>query len=172
MAAQRSATARPPPRPASSALPMRRSRVPATRRHTNYELKAHTLSSLRTIERLCRIYDSGHHYIAFTNFKIFTNWIYVRWRTTKKVPTVSVVHHSHHLLAYHKLISIKVIGADPPDIPHVEWEPWFRGVPPEIRLRDFREWWNRDIIHRASAAKPGVPSGFIPMKVEYQVSLR
>jgi hypothetical protein len=62
------------------------------------------------------------------------------------------------------LVSVRQT-AEPPAI---EFVPAFMQRPPDRHLA-FRQWWRQDLIYCASAAKPGVGPGVIPVRSEDQV---
>jgi hypothetical protein len=130
--------------------------VDRTRRMTDKELAQHARHNLETIRELCILYDGGSQYIAFTLAteiqKFLTAGSNVRLRGSKRFPTLQGDYTDRNLLTEHRLISFRVYPGEPPS---VECRPAFPDTPLPVKLLKFREWWDRDVIFRASAAPPG-----------------
>jgi hypothetical protein len=122
---------------------------------TDEEPAEHARQSLQTIRYLCGLYDKGSHYIAFTLAteiqKFLTASSNVRLRGSRRFPTVQDDYTERNLLNEHKLINFRVYSSEPPSL---ECRPAFPDTLFPVKLLKFREWWDRDIIFRASAAPP------------------
>jgi len=106
---------------------------------------------LRNIASLCRIYDEGHPYIAFSLaseiHKLLTASSAMNAvRGDKLFPTVDLTYSDLNILPEHRLIKALVYRD------HVEFHPALDGAKGPKSLK-FRDWWNRDIIYRAGASK-------------------
>jgi hypothetical protein len=120
---------------------------------------------LDTLSHLASTYDGGFSPIAFLMAteaqKILTeNSAATKLRATRVFSSPEMHHTSQTLTPLHLLIGVELNG-NPPKLTFV---PTYhsRGKVRE-RTLSFREWWNKDIIYRASAAPPGTPPGMIPV---------
>ena len=128
------------------------------------ELISHIENTVLILKHMCKVFDDGSPYICFSMAteveKILTsNSVAVDYRSKKLFPSpISNPNYGeNNLLAEHRLIEAQILG----DIPTVDFLPVFRNQWQPENLK-FVEWWNRDIIFRAGAAKPGSPPGYLP----------
>ena len=134
------------------------------KKHSEAELLKLFEDGLTSLGHMARIYDEGHTPIVFNMAveikKMLTeNAAAMKLRGALRFMTYDDGHDPDVLTPSEKLICRKLSG-DPPSL---EVEPRFYsrdGEPVELK---FREWWNRDVIYRASAAVPGTPLGMIPV---------
>jgi len=134
------------------------------RRLAEDELWGHFQKSLETLQHLAKVFDDGHSPIAFSMatevYKILTeNSSATRLRANKIFTTPSFDAGPNIISAVHKLTLVS-FGGTPPAI---SFDPIFYGVSYGVENLDFRTWWNRDVIFRASAALPGTPPGILPV---------
>lgn len=137
---------------------------------TDEQVLAHVQASLETIRHLCRVFDEGHPYVAFTLasevHRILTaGGAATRARGTRQFSTPPDDLPPNNLMPGNKLIAARLSG-EPPE---VSFMPLLSGSENQHRSLNFREWWNRDIVYRAGAAKPGESSALIPVRIEDQV---
>lgn len=132
------------------------------------ELLALFDQSLSALSHLASIYDGGFHPIALQMatevHKLLTqDGPAMRLRGMRKFTTVNMGDQSRMLNAMHKLVGAR-IGGQPPKLDFIAD---FQMADPadliETPSLSFKEWWNRDVIYRASAAIPGSPPGMIPV---------
>jgi hypothetical protein len=138
---------------------------------TTVELIAKFSEGLETLLQLASIYDGGYTPIAFNmaveiNKTLTENDAATRVRGTRTFSSPDMGDTSKMLNAMHKLTMMQV-GGEPPA---VRFLPQFWAGPSQCLTLDFRHWWNRDVIYRASAAAPGLPPGVIPLISADQVS--
>jgi hypothetical protein len=128
---------------------------------------------LETIRQLCTLYDNGNAYITFTLgtevHKFLTAESNVRVRGSKKFPTLQDDYSDKNLLSEHKLIGTRCYRGDRADPPRIECHPAFPSTPYPIKLLDFRDWWNRDVIYRANASPLGWNPLTVPLQVQDQI---
>jgi hypothetical protein len=138
---------------------MSRSGGDRTRRMTDEEVAEHARQNLQTIRDLSALYDKGSHYIAFTLatevHKFLTTSRNVRLRGSKRFPRLQDDYTERNLLNEHKLISFRVYSGSSSVPSSLECRPAFPDSPFTIKPLKFREWWDRDVIFRASAAPLG-----------------
>ena len=143
------------------------------RQLTELELAEHERLSLETISRLCEIYDAGHPYIAFTlaadTYRFLTESSNTKQRGTKQFITFTPPHRKTNLLCEHKLTTANVRGDTQGW--YLEFVPtiFSKPLPYPTKLLTFRDWWNRDIIYRASAAPPGTNPSIVPLDPNLQI---
>lgn len=137
-----------------------------TRRRGNAELLAAFDQGLSTLSELAKVYDRGHSPIVFLIateiHKILTeNVAATRLRRTRNFTSPEYPDDRQMLNAMHKLTTARLRG----EPAKLEFLPTFYSAEHEGPLRNlnFRDWWNRDVIYRASAALPGTPAGLIPV---------
>jgi hypothetical protein len=136
-----------------------------TRSRSTDELLASFEQSLTTLQHFARLYDSGYAPVVFAiateiHKILVENNAAMRLRGELAFTSPDHGDVSNMLNALHKLTGAQV-GGHPPAI---EFLPAFRledAVP--LTKMKFRDWWNRDVIYRASAALPGTPAGMIPV---------
>lgn len=144
---------------------VRRKKKIDARRLSDAELLELFDGSLDTLQHLARVYDEGHSPIAFLMAteitKLLTeNSAAIKLRGTRLFPTIPDAHDERVLNAIYKLTGAR-LGGDPPT---VTFMPKFQLPEPDPVVElPFKDWWNRDIIYRASAAPPGTPAGLIPV---------
>jgi len=135
------------------------------RRLSTDELLTAFAQGLDKLEELGKIYDGGYSEIA-VQMAIEINKILTENNEATKlrghIKFESPDHEDEYTMlnALHKL-TIANIGGAPPVL---NFMPAFAAGPkrPPKKLI-FREWWNRDVIYRASAAPIGTPAGMIPV---------
>lgn len=135
-----------------------------SRKMTQGELLALFEQSLNTLLHLVSIYDGGFHPIALQIatevHKILTQGgEAAALRGSRTFTTIDFGDDQRMLNSMHKLVAAR-IGGMPPQIDFIA--DFQMGQGPLINLK-FKEWWNQDIIYRASAAVPGTPAGMIPV---------
>lgn len=130
------------------------------------ELLALFDQSLSTLSHLASIYDSGFHPIALQMatevHKLLTqDGPATRLRGLRRFATIDTGDQSRILNAMHKLVGAQLSGQPP----KLDFIAKFQMPDPDRTMENlsFKEWWNRDIIYRASAALPGSPPGIIPI---------
>jgi hypothetical protein len=123
---------------------------------TDEELAEHARQNLQTIRDLCALYDTSKHYIAFALatevHKFLTTGSNVRLRGSKRFPTLQDDYSKRNLLNEHKLIRFRVYSGSGSGPPSLECRPAFPDTPFPVKPLKFREWWDQDVIFRASAA--------------------
>jgi len=134
---------------------------------------------LENIRALCRIYDDGHQYIAFTlatevRKVLVDNPASARTRGEKRFPTPKNDYRPTNLAAELPLAIAQVhvkSGGKLGEVPTgtVTFLPTSIEAPLGMEWLLFREWWNRDVIFRASAAPKGAPPHLIPTNTAEQV---
>lgn len=147
-----------------------------TRKLSDDELLQLFDQSLTTLQHFARIYDEGYPPISLSMATeleklLIENGAAVRLRKTREFPMIVVDHENQEnvLTSLHKL-TFAQIGGDPPELSFL---PVFcSGAPDTIKQVPFVEWWNRDVIHRASAALPGTPPGMIPVNGSPEVPFK
>lgn len=150
---------------------MKKDKWKRTRRLTPSELLAAFETGLNTLEHLGKIYDSGFSPIAFQLateiHKILTeNSTATQLRGQMDFESPDHGDESRMLNALHKLTMARISG-DPPVLDFLPAFAEETGIP--TRKLKFRDWWNRDIIYRASAAPVGTPAGMIPVNASPSV---
>ncbi|GLK54341.1 hypothetical protein JOD31_001508 [Methylopila capsulata] len=95
---------------------------------------------------------------------LVSNPIAVKYRSKKVFKTQDTPGDERNLMPEHKLI----MGRLDSSVPIFDYLPIYQGDWRPIEV-DFVDWWNRDVIYRASAAKAGAPPGAIPLEPEDQV---
>ena len=88
-----------------------------------------------------------------------------RMRGCRKFTTPERVNNPFDLTVEIKLIFAEVRGLPP----ILDFKPAFHGGCSQTKTLNFRDWWNRDVIYRASAAMPGTPPDLIPLRPQDQV---
>lgn len=136
------------------------------RKLTEAELRSLFEQSLSALSRLALVYDDGFHPIALQMatevHKLLTHdGPATQLRGMQTFTTVDIGNESRMLNAMHKLVGAR-IGGNPPRLDFIPDFQIDKPGNPAAKL-SFREWWNRDIIYRASAAVPGGPPGLIPI---------
>ncbi|WP_156387529.1 hypothetical protein [Methylobacterium sp. Leaf399] len=133
-------------------------------------INGHINEGLTTLQQLCEIYDNGRPYIAFSMAteiaRILTdNSFSARLRAQQKFTTTPVDIVSENLCSQNKLIvmSIDNRGSAVDFIPQIMYNNY---EPKELK---FADWWNRDAIWVAGAAKPGLPMDMVPLDPKEQV---
>jgi hypothetical protein len=132
------------------------------------ELRKMVETNLDTLQQLVRVYDAGYSIIAFAMAteiqKILgENAWTVKLRGRLRFGSTVPDQGRSQLNAFHPLVGARVGGVDP----EVTYLPTFmmpdrEGQP--VRALEFRIWWNREVVYRASAAVPGtLPRGAIPV---------
>jgi hypothetical protein len=111
-----------------------------------------------------QIYDAGHPPIVFNmavelKKLLIDNTSAVKLRGSHRFSTYDDDHNERTISPSEKLIARRLCG----DPPVLEVRPQFYSAGLPIVNLPFRDWWNRDVIYRASAALPGTPVGRIPM---------
>jgi hypothetical protein len=137
------------------------------RKQTEAELKALHDGALTTLMHLARAYDTGAISVAFSMateiIKVLTTTYSARERkhSRRRFTTPIEIGPTTGPTPLHKIVHQRVFG--PP--PAIEFVPAYKsGLEPEVM--EFRDWWNRDLIYRASASPPGYPPGSIPLRRE------
>lgn len=140
-----------------------------TRTRSDPELLKVAERSLDTLEQLCAVYDGGFAAIAFSMATELHNLLSQNTGATKvrgqiKFPSLFMKgddrDYSRMLNALHQL-TIARIGGNPPVLDFIPKYEAGDGL--EVSDENFRDWWNREVIYRASAAPPGTPAGMIPV---------
>lgn len=146
------------------------------RRQTDEEFAASHHAIRNTIQQLCDLYDAGNPYIAFTlateiNKFLTTGDKITSIRKDKKFSTVKSVYRETNLASEHKIIIAEAHAHSDQNPPYyVDFKPAFVTEPPEgFEQLDFRDWWNRDVIWRASAAPDQSKPNMIPTDPKLQV---
>lgn len=137
-----------------------------TRRLSDPELLGMFDQDLTTLQHLAGVYDRGYAPIAFDMatlvLKILTeNSAAMKARSAVRFPSYPIEREELALTATHRLTAARVGGADP----KVTFVPLFYnpGGFTQGKAVEFKIWWNREAIYRASAAIPGSPPGMIPI---------
>jgi hypothetical protein len=144
-------------------------------RQTEAEMAQHIEESVRNIEGMCGLFDGGNAYIAFSLaaeiHKVLTTGQNIAlFRAGMRFPTISFEYSPRNLAAEHKLIMAEQHAHSDQNPPlYVDFIPISRDGSFPIKWVPFRDWWNRDVIYRASAAPPGTPVGHIPTDERYQL---
>lgn len=131
---------------------------------TEAELLASFDQSLDTLQHLAGTYDNGYAPIVFlmateVNKILTENGAATKLRGMRIFQTPTDDHDENVLSSLHKL-TIMQLGGDPPSLSFL---PVFYSPGLPLKDLDFRSWWHRDVIYRASAAKPGGTPGMIPI---------
>lgn len=132
---------------------------------TEPELLSFFEQSLTTLAHLTSIYDNGFHPIALQMateiHKLLTQGgEAARLRGLRTFTTIDHLENRNRLNALHKLVGAQ-IGGIPPKL---DFLPIFlMEAPSQPECLDFKDWWNKDVIYRASAAIPGTDPGLIPV---------
>jgi hypothetical protein len=152
---------------------MSKSKNGPTRKLTEKEVEEHARHTLETIRQICTVYDGGNAYIAFTLAtevsKFLTTTSNVKVRGTKKFPTLQDDYSNRNLLSEHKLIATRCYAGDNNNRPRMECHPAYLSTPYPVTMLSFRDWWNHDVIYRASAAPRGWTPLTVPARPEDQV---
>jgi hypothetical protein len=144
-------------------------------RQTEAEMAQHIEESVRNMEGMCGLFDSGNAYIAFSLaaeiHKVLTTGQNIAlFRADMRFPTVSFEYSPGNLAAEHKLIMADQHAHSDQNPPvYIDFIPASADGSFPIKWLSFRDWWNRDVIYRASAAPPGTPVGRIPTDERAQV---
>ncbi len=118
----------------------------------------HIEESVRNIEGMCGLFDGGNAYIAFslaaeTHKVLTTGQNIALFRAGMRFPTISFEYSPRNLAAEHKLIMAEQHAHSDQNPPlYVDFIPISRDGSFPIKWVPFRDWWNRDVIYRASAA--------------------
>jgi hypothetical protein len=132
-------------------------------RQTDAQMAAHIEQSVKTIDGMCGLFDNGNSHVAFSLAteiqKVLTSQYFVQFRRDMHFPTIDFDYSPRNLAVEHKIIAVNLQTSAPYYVDFV-----WRGKDPSASIKwlPFRDWWNRDIIYRASAAVPGTPVGVIP----------
>ena len=134
------------------------------RQLTEGELLASFNQGLDTLQHLASTYDGGYAPIVFlmateVNKILTENGAATKLRGMRLFQTPIDDHDETVLSALHKL-TIMQMGGEPPSL---SFQPIFYSPGLPLKDVDFRTWWQRDMIYRASAAGPGGPPGLIPI---------
>ena len=136
------------------------------RKLSENELLALFDQSLSALVHLASIYDGGFHPIALQMatevHKLLTqDGPATRLRGLRQFTTVDMGDQTKMLNAMHKLVGSR-IGGQPLRLDFIA-DFQMAGPNDPAEVLSFRDWWNRDVIYRASAALPGSPPGMIPV---------
>lgn len=123
--------------------------------------------NLTTLQKLAEIYDGGYPPIVFAMateaLKLLTeNKASMKARASVRFPSYLRPGEERSLSAIHRLTGVQ-LGGEPPKLTFVPIF-WFgEGHVLSGPRVEFKVWWNREPIYRASAAIPGGPPGQIPV---------
>ena len=144
-----------------------------TERYLNEgEITANISDMLALICQLCSAYDEMQPLISLSIAvelqKFHTHTNVIKQRKFRKFFTPSDLSNPNNLSFEQKLAFFYISG----NKPSVFCFPKY--LDDELYAShfyncDFKTWWNRDVIFRASAAKSGVPHGLIPLKSNDQI---
>lgn len=140
----------------------------ATRKLSDADFERAVNQSLSTLEHLCATYDGGYTAIAALMAveirKIVSdNAGAAKLRGGKKFPTSAETHKPSVISARHDLVGARV-GGEKPSVMFVPSYAMPDGGHIPVKYVDFRIWWHREPIYRASSAIPGkTPKGLIPV---------
>ena len=90
-------------------------------------------------------------------------------RGAKQFPTLEADYTPRNLTSEHKLIIGECRIQTETNTYRLDFKPAYLSCPFPIKLLPFRDWWNRDVIWRASAAHPGGDPTIIPLTVDKQL---
>jgi len=121
--------------------------------------------SLDTLAHLANIYDGGFAPISLAMAtevrKILTeNVAATRLRGAMSFTTPLGVDDPRNLSSMNKL-TIARLGGNPPALTFLPQ--FYMPQPEQLVALPFRDWWNKDVIYRASSAPKGTPAGMIPV---------
>lgn len=144
---------------------MRRKGNFTSRALTERELLMSFDQGLDTLAHLSRTYDGGYPPIAFSMAtevqKILTeNSAATRLRSSRTFSSPEAHHTPNTLTSLHLLTGAQISG-NPPSLAFVPKFYMEDGLP--NKQLNFRDWWNREVIYRASAAPKGMAPGLIPV---------
>lgn len=144
--------------------PMRRTRTLSQDDLTNLlEAELDNLASLAVV------YDQGQVRIITSMATVVKtilteNAAAMRERKLRIFKGPAATHSRRTLSAMHKLTIAKF------GVKELTFEPYFYiSKSPLEKEMKFKEWWNKDIVYQASAARPGIPPGVIPLDPRLQV---
>ena len=128
----------------------------AGRQLTETDLLASFNQSLDTLQHLATTYNGGYAPIAFlmateVNKILTENGAATKLRGMRVFRTPVDDHDQNVLSSLHKL-TIMRMGDEPPS---VSFLPLFYLPGRPLQNVEFKTWWHRDVIYRASAAQPG-----------------
>lgn len=128
------------------------------------ELASQFDQNLVTLSQLAKLYDNGYHPIALQMatevHKLLTEGNYATKRRGNVLFSTIASDDSPNMInATHKLVGARV--KTPP--PVLDFVAAFQNTQAKIKKLKFKDWWNKDIIYRASAALPGTPPGMYPV---------
>ena len=138
---------------------------------TKEEIEKHIENSVLNIAGICELFDAGNSYISFLLaaeiHKVLTTGKGIASiRGDMRFPTVDFEYSPGNLMAEHKLIIAQQTGQPDREPPFYVDFIGVRGDSPfPIKWLPFRDWWNRDVIYRASAASQATPTGHLPTDV-------
>jgi hypothetical protein len=124
-----------------------------------------------TIQDICDVFDAEKPYVAFALASEIYKFLTTGDRITsirkdRAFTTVDFDYSEKNLLAEYKLIVGRVYGSPP----SVSFRPAFSADAPHgTKELPFVDWWNRDIIFRASASPDQSKPHFIPADAASQV---
>ncbi len=135
------------------------------RRLSEEELLKSFEQGLDTLSRLAKVYDEGYPPIAFAMAtevrKILNeNAPAIALRATRTFFSPEKHDTPQTLTSLHLLTSAR-LNSNPPKLTFVP--AFYSSDALQNRALPFKEWWNKDVIYRASAAPPGTPAGLIPI---------
>ena len=136
----------------------------ASRKMNENELLKMFDQSLELLSQMAKIYDAGTHQVALSMatevHKILTDGgAAIRLRGSKTFTTIDFGDETRMINAMHKLAGV-ILDKDQTKIDFVA--DFQMGDESTVTL-PFRDWWNKDIIYRASAAIPGGHPGMLPL---------
>lgn len=136
-----------------------------TRQLSDSELLLSFEQGLDTLAHLAKTYDQGYAPIAFVMAtevqKILTENAAATKLRASRIFMSPEAHHTPNTLSALHLLTGAHLNGNPPTLTFVPQFFMPEGLP--LRSMIFREWWNKDVIYRASAAPAGTPAGMIPV---------
>lgn len=143
----------------------RRSKASNVRQLSYSDLLNSFGQSLDTLAHLASVYDGGFAPISLLMAtevrKILTeNAAATRLRGAISFTTPRGADDPRNLLSMNKL-TIARLGGNAPTLTFCPQ--FYLPQPEQLVALPFRDWWNKDIIYRASSAPRGTPAGMIPV---------
>jgi hypothetical protein len=129
------------------------------------ELLAMFDQSLTTLSFLTKTYDDGRYpnalLMAVEVHKLLTQGgPAMRLRSLRNFTTIDFLNDEQRMLnAMHKLVVVRIGG----ELPQIDFFAAFQIGEARLVTLSFKEWWNNDVIYRASAALPGSRPGWFPV---------
>jgi hypothetical protein len=125
-------------------------------RLTQEELATHIASSLINIRRLCEIFDSGHHYIAFTLASEIHRFLIsgqraLQIRGDRSFPSPAFDYSEQSVGTEVKLIAVGGRWDKPEEGAYFAPMKDVHG----LKKLPFRDWWNREVIYRTRLSEEG-----------------